>query len=94
MTLAREMGTRCARVDAARDAVRGRRAVLLGHRGRGVADRVGRPHPIGTGERGPITKRLQEAFFALVKGETPDTHGWLTPVPQPAGAARPAWTRR
>lgn len=38
--------------------------------------------PIGSGERGPITKRLQEAFFGIVTGKTPDRHGWLTRVPQ------------
>jgi len=35
---------------------------------------------IGSGTRGPITKQLQDAFFALVRGEAPDTHGWLTHV--------------
>ena len=30
--------------------------------------------------RGPITERLQERFFGLFSGQTPDTHGWLTPV--------------
>jgi len=39
---------------------------------------------VGTGECGPITKKLQEAFFAIVKGRTPDRHNWLTPVPQVA----------
>lgn len=37
---------------------------------------------VGTGRRGPVTERLQKAFFALVEGDAPDTHGWLTPVPQ------------
>ncbi|MDR7556234.1 MAG: branched-chain amino acid transaminase [Armatimonadota bacterium] len=37
--------------------------------------------PIGTGTRGPITRRLQEEFFGIVEGRTPDRHGWLTPVP-------------
>jgi len=35
---------------------------------------------IGSGSRGPITRRLQEAFFAIVSGEKPDTRRWLTPV--------------
>lgn len=35
---------------------------------------------IGAGKRGPITKRLQDQFFAVVHGKVPDTHGWLTPV--------------
>ena len=37
--------------------------------------------PIGSGRRGPITERLQKAFFDVVTGHTPDRHGWLTPVP-------------
>ena len=35
---------------------------------------------IGGGKRGPITKRLQDEFFALVTGEKPDRHNWLYPV--------------
>jgi branched-chain amino acid aminotransferase len=34
--------------------------------------------PVGNGGRGPITKRLQEEFFAIVEGRIPDRHGWLT----------------
>jgi branched-chain amino acid aminotransferase len=34
--------------------------------------------PVGAGSRGPITKSLQDAFFAVTKGEDP--HGWLTYV--------------
>ncbi len=45
--------------------------------------------PIGSGSRGPITKRLQEEFFAIVRGEKPDRHGWLRfvyeSVPAPEG---------
>jgi branched-chain amino acid aminotransferase len=37
---------------------------------------------IGAGKRGPITKALQEEFFAITSGEKPDRHGWLTPVRQ------------
>jgi branched-chain amino acid aminotransferase len=33
---------------------------------------------IGKGERGPITKKLQEIFFAYVSGEIPDKYNWLT----------------
>jgi branched-chain amino acid aminotransferase len=33
---------------------------------------------IGNGERGPITKRLQEEFFAIVEGRKEDRYGWLT----------------
>ncbi len=41
---------------------------------------------IGTGKRGPIVKRLQDEFFALVEGLKPDRHGWLTPVQAPVAA--------
>lgn len=41
---------------------------------------------VGNGERGPITKALQDAFFGIVKGELPDRYGWLSIVPQ--GAAK------
>jgi len=40
---------------------------------------------IGIGARGPITKRVQEEFFALTSGKRPDRHGWLTPVGVPSG---------
>lgn len=36
--------------------------------------------PVGSGLRGPITGRMQERFFALINGEIPDKHGWLTSV--------------
>ncbi len=36
--------------------------------------------PVGAGTRGPITKQLQDEFFAIVKDKKPDRHGWLTPV--------------
>ncbi len=42
---------------------------------------------IGSGKRGPITKVLQEEFFAILTGASPDRHNWLTPVNVPAGAA-------
>jgi len=41
---------------------------------------------IGSGSRGPITEKIQRAFFDLVKGEAPDSFGWLTPIRQPVGA--------
>jgi branched-chain amino acid aminotransferase len=44
--------------------------------------------PVGGGTRGPITKRIQDEFFALVYGEKPDRHNWLTPIAVPVPAAR------
>ena len=35
---------------------------------------------IGAGRRGPITERLQHAFFDVINGVAPDRHGWLTYV--------------
>lgn len=49
---------------------------------------------VGSGERGPMTKALQDAFFGIVRGEVPDRHGWLTPVPQAAGSPAPAALRQ
>ncbi len=33
---------------------------------------------IGDGRRGPLTGKVQAAFFDVVEGKRPDTHGWLT----------------
>jgi branched-chain amino acid aminotransferase len=35
---------------------------------------------VGAGRRGPITEKLQKAFFGLFTGATPDKYGWLEPV--------------
>jgi branched-chain amino acid aminotransferase len=35
---------------------------------------------IGNGKRGPITTRLQTAFFDVVRGRTASKASWLTPV--------------
>lgn len=43
---------------------------------------------IGNGQRGPVTKRLQDEYFAHVKGQTEDKYGWRTQVSQPVSAAR------
>lgn len=32
---------------------------------------------IGAGKAGPLTLRIQELFFGLFEGRTPDKHGWL-----------------
>jgi branched-chain amino acid aminotransferase len=33
---------------------------------------------IGAGERGPITEKLQTAFFEVIRAEVEDCHSWLT----------------
>jgi branched-chain amino acid aminotransferase len=35
---------------------------------------------IGSGSRGPVTKRIQDEFFALTSGSKPDRHHWLSLV--------------
>jgi branched-chain amino acid aminotransferase len=35
---------------------------------------------VGRGRRGPITEAIQQRFFQIVRGDAPDTHGWLQPV--------------
>ena len=36
--------------------------------------------PVGSGSRGPITKQVQDEFFAITRSEKPDRYGWLTAV--------------
>lgn len=38
--------------------------------------------PVASGEVGPVTRAIQQAFFGIVKGDLPDRHAWLTRVPQ------------
>jgi branched-chain amino acid aminotransferase len=44
---------------------------------------------VGKGTMGPITRKISQAFYAIIRGETPDRFSWLTPVPvgskQPVG---------
>jgi branched-chain amino acid aminotransferase len=43
---------------------------------------------VGNGVAGPVTRRLQEEFFAITSGNKPDKHNWLTPVNAPVAATR------
>ena len=36
---------------------------------------------VGDGKAGPITKRLQKEFYAILQGTEPDRYQWFTPVP-------------
>ena len=42
---------------------------------------------VGNGAIGPVTKSIQQEFYGIVRGEKPDRHNWLTPVP--VGAKQP-----
>lgn len=35
---------------------------------------------VGNGGRGPITEQVQNLFFGLFNGKTPDQWGWLSPI--------------
>jgi branched-chain amino acid aminotransferase len=37
---------------------------------------------IGEGKCGPVTKKLQDAFFGIIDGSAEDKHHWLTPIPK------------
>ncbi|MSQ18535.1 MAG: branched-chain amino acid transaminase [Betaproteobacteria bacterium] len=43
---------------------------------------------IGTGVRGPITAKIQKAFFDIVRGKNKKRADWLTPVPMGKAAAK------
>jgi branched-chain amino acid aminotransferase len=45
---------------------------------------------IGKGRRGPLTAKLQAAFFGLFSGDTQDSEGWLEPVETRRAAAATA----
>jgi branched-chain amino acid aminotransferase len=49
---------------------------------------------VGRGKRGPITEAIQQRFFQIVKGDAPDTHGWLQFVGTPATATSGAGKTR
>jgi len=46
--------------------------------------------PVGNGKRGPVTETLQNAFFGLFSGKTPDRWGWLDYVDMSAPRAAAA----
>jgi len=48
---------------------------------------------VGKGSAGPITRRIQEEFFAITSGTKQDRHNWLTPVNANAPAPAPVATR-
>lgn len=43
---------------------------------------------IGAGHRGPVTTKLQDAFFGLFSGNTEDKYGWLEPVNSETGRSQ------
>lgn len=58
-------------------ALSGTAAVLTGV---GTLIHRGTEHRVGSGEIGPVTRRLRAALVAIQQGEAPDRFGWLTRV--------------
>jgi len=48
--------------------------------GSGQPDRGDRPPAVGDGKIGPITRKLQELYFDVVRGKVPKYKHWCTPV--------------
>ena len=63
-----------------RPALRGRRGVRVRHGGRGRGLREIDFRTIGSGRTGPVTRRLQEAYHAAVRGRAPRYAEWTTVV--------------
>ncbi|OFW06036.1 MAG: branched chain amino acid aminotransferase [Acidobacteria bacterium RIFCSPLOWO2_02_FULL_68_18] len=49
---------------------------------------------VGRGRRGPVTEAIQQRFFQIVRGEAPDTHGWLQYVHAAASTTSGGGSRR
>ena len=45
-------------------------------------------HTVGSGRRGPVTEQIQQRFFGLFDGTTPDEWGWLEPIEAAPSAAK------
>ena len=91
ITLAEEMGVRTREVSMPREMLYAADEMFFTGTAVEVSpitsvDRI----PVGNGEVGPVTKRIQQAFFKAVRAEDGDRHGWLTPVPAAERAATPA----
>lgn len=91
MTLAREMGYTVREMSMPRELLYAADEVFYAGTAVEVSpitsvDRI----QVGNGERGPITTAIQEKFFAVVRGKTPDTRGWLSVVPKGTPSAAPA----
>jgi branched-chain amino acid aminotransferase len=40
----------------------------------------GQEHKVGSGEIGPVTRKLREALVAIQQGDAPDRFNWLTRI--------------
>ena len=80
---------------AARDALRGRRSVLRGHGRRGDAHQVGgQDQGRAAAAAGRSPRPSSSGSSHIVRGDAPDTHGWLQYLETPQAAASGSSTRR
>jgi branched-chain amino acid aminotransferase len=90
--LAREMGHEVMKQPVSRDALYGADEVFVcGTAAEVVALREIDFRTIGSGRMGPVTRKLQAAYLAAVRGQLPGHEHWLTPV-APAPSAKVAAT--
>ena len=90
--LAREMGHEVVKQPVSRDALYGADEVFVcGTAAEVVALREIDFRTIGSGRMGPVSRKLQAAYLAAVRGQLPGHERWLTPV-APAPSAKVAAT--
>jgi branched-chain amino acid aminotransferase len=81
MTLFREMGVRCVEETIPRELLYLADEVFFTGSAAEVTpirsiDKI----VIGNGKRGPVTEKVQKAFFDVIDGKREDVHHWLTLV--------------
>jgi branched-chain amino acid aminotransferase len=81
MTIARDLGYQVVERDLSRfDLYTADEAFYTGTAAEVVPIREVDDRPLGAGGRGPVTKEIQETFFAAARGELPRYEHWLTYV--------------
>jgi branched-chain amino acid aminotransferase len=81
ITLAEQLGIQTVEAPIAREQIYGADEIFMTGTAAEVTPVRQVDHmTIGNGGCGPLTRRLQDAFFGLFKGQTHDRWGWLEPV--------------
>lgn len=81
ITMARKMGLEVTEIFFGRDEVyMADEAFFTGTAAEITPIREVDRRPIGTGKPGPVTRKFQDAFFRIVRGEDSSFSHWLTPV--------------
>jgi branched-chain amino acid aminotransferase len=81
MTLFRDMGVRCVEETIPREMLYiADEAFFTGSAAEVTPIRSIDKIVVGSGKRGPVTEKVQKAFFDLIDGKREDAHRWLTVV--------------